>query len=82
MIRNDTQLNNDLRAWAVRTPAAHDVYKIMLDLAPTHGRCLAFDNIRARTPRSNNQIRVALNEIARAGLCIVDKERDEVTVIV
>ena len=81
MISNNTQLNNDLRAWAVRTPAAQDVYKIMLDLAPTHGRCLAFDNIRARTTRSNSQIRVALNEIERSGLCIVDRGCDQITVI-
>jgi hypothetical protein len=80
MISNDTDLYEDLRRYSVRTPAGQDTYVIMLTLSKTHGRTITFEAIRNKSTRSNIQIKQAIREVERAGLCIIDG--DEITVIV
>jgi len=80
MISNDTDLYEDLRRYNVRTPAGQDTYVIMLGLTRTHGRTLSFEAIRNKSTRSNIQIKQAIREVAKAGLCVIDG--DEITVIV
>ena len=81
MIRNDEpQLYEDLRRYNVRTPAGQDTYVIMLTLSKTHGRCLSFEAIRNKSTRPNIQIKQAIREVERAGLCVIDG--DDITVIV
>ena len=77
MISNDTELYEDLRRYNVRTPAGQDTYAIMLTLSKTHGRCLSFEAIRNKSTRPNIQIKQAIREVERAGLCVMDG--DEVT---
>ena len=77
MISNDTDLYEDLRRYNVRTPAGQDTYVIMLTLSKTHGRTLSFEAIRNKSTRPNNQIKQAIREVERAGLCVMDG--DEIT---
>jgi hypothetical protein len=77
MISNDTDLYEDLRCYNVRTPAGQDTYVIMLTLSKTHGRTLSFEAIRNKSTRPNNQIKQAIREVERAGLCVMDG--DEIT---
>jgi len=80
MISNDTDLYEDLRRYNVRTPAGQDTYVIMLTLSKTHGRSLSFEAIRNKSTRPNIQIKQAIREVERAGLCVIDG--DDITVIV
>ena len=80
MISNDTDLYEDLRRYNVRTPAGQDTYVIMLTLSKTHGRTLSFDAVRNKSTRPNIQIKQAIREVERAGLCVIDG--DDITVIV
>jgi hypothetical protein len=77
MISNDTELYEDLRRYNVRTPAGQDTYAIMLTLSKTHGRTLSFDAVRNKSTRPNIQIKQAIREVERAGLCVMDG--DEIT---
>jgi hypothetical protein len=77
MISNDTDLYEDLRRYNVRTPAGQDTYVIMLTLSKTHGRSLSFEAIRNKSTRPNIQIKQAIREVERAGLCVIDG--DEIT---
>ena len=80
MISNDTELYEDLRRYNVRTPAGQDTYAIMLTLSKTYGRTLSFDAVRNKSTRPNIQIKQAIREVERAGLCVIDG--DDITVIV